>query len=63
MLVYDTTWCGREEKELSMNCMSNWMKTYSCYWKANAEKRSLGSIVETDTRIMDEKVYFHSFLH
>jgi hypothetical protein len=56
---YDTMWMGREQALHEL--YGGWNESFSLLfnWTAEIEKRSPESVVKIDTKIVDEKVYFH----
>lgn len=58
---YNTVWAGksRAEKEIYGTLKQSFQNLHN--FKAEVEKRSPGSIVEVDTKVVDGKVHFHRF--
>lgn len=58
---YDTVWAGksRAEKQIYGTLKQSFQNLHN--FKAEVEKRSPGSIVEVDTKVVDGKVHFHRF--
>jgi hypothetical protein len=55
------TWKGMQEALKEM--YGNWDDSFSMLyrWKEEVLIKSPHSVVETDTQVVDEKVYFHRF--
>ena len=60
-ICYDTVWAGksRAEKQIYGTLKQSFQNLHN--FKAEVEKRSPGSIVEVDTKVVDGKVHFHRF--
>uniref|UniRef100_A0A453M9L0 MULE transposase domain-containing protein n=1 Tax=Aegilops tauschii subsp. strangulata TaxID=200361 RepID=A0A453M9L0_AEGTS len=58
---YDTVWAGksRAKKQIYGTLKQSFQNLHN--FKAEVEKRSPGSIVEVDTKVVDGKVHFHRF--
>uniref|UniRef100_J3KVC7 SWIM-type domain-containing protein n=1 Tax=Oryza brachyantha TaxID=4533 RepID=J3KVC7_ORYBR len=60
-LAYNTVWCGLEKakKELYGSWEESFYMLYS--WKEEVLKRSPGSVIEIDIKVVDGRAYFHRF--
>ena len=60
MLLLDTTQFGGGKEKARVELYGSWEESFQLLynWKAEIEKRSPGSVVEIDTKIVDGKVYF-----
>jgi hypothetical protein len=60
-IVYDTVWRGRQKAMAEV--YGNWEDSFQLLfrWKEEVLKRSPGSVVEIETKVVDGQVIFHHF--